>query len=363
MTGSLYHVQRSESCCGRHMGNWPPAATCNFRRYRVIAQRLLVFAWCIVWLVAQSASAEPLASWNEGPAKQGILSFVTSVTEEGAPTFVPPAKRVAVFDNDGTLWCEQPIPAQFVFAFDRLRALAPQHPEWKNRPALAAVIKGDMPAFAVTGEKGLMEVLSATHAGMTSAEFAKAVAHWLATARHPRFKRRYTELVYQPMLELLAYLRENGFKTFIVSGGGVTFIRVFSERVYGIPPEQVVGSSIALKLAYRADGTPVLRRMGRIDFVDNGPGKPVGIQRFIGRRPIFAFGNSDGDKEMLEWTAANREPHFSALLHHTDAKREYAYDRHWQPSPLDKAWDEAIARGWTVVDMKKDWKRVFAFAQ
>ncbi len=324
---------------------------------------MLPLAFVLLLAVTQAAVAQPLPSWNDGPARQAILRFVASVTTPGAPTFVPAPERIAVFDNDGTLWCEQPMPAQFAFAFDRVRALAPKHPEWNDQPGLAAVIKGDMKAFAAAGEKGVMDVLAATHAGMTTDEFARVASEWLGTASHPRFKRPYTELTYQPMAELLAYLRENGFKTFIVSGGGVEFMRVFAERVYGIPPEQVVGSTGDLKFEYGPDGKPVLQRLSGISFVDDGAGKPVGIQRFIGRRPIFAFGNSDGDKEMLEWTAAGAGPRFVGLVHHTDAAREYAYDRPLPAGALDKAWDEAVAKRWTLVDMKADWKRVFALEQ
>jgi phosphoglycolate phosphatase-like HAD superfamily hydrolase len=322
----------------------------------------VLLAGCVLWALAAGAAADPLPSWNDGPAKRAILAFVAGVTAAGTPTFVPPAERIAVFDNDGTLWCEQPVYFQFLFAFDRVRALAPAHPEWKDHPAaLAAAIKGDMTAFAASGEQGLMQVLAVTHGGMTTDEFARSVAEWLATARHPRFKRPYTDLVYQPMLELLGHLRASGFKTFIVSGGGVEFMRVFAERVYGIPPEQVVGSSVGLAFEYGPGGTPVLRRLASLDFVDDKAGKPIGIQRFIGRRPILAFGNSDGDREMLEWTAAGGRPHLAALVRHTDAAREYAYDRRSRVGRLDKAWDEAVARGWTVVDMKQDWRRVFSF--
>ncbi len=331
------------------------------RREWAALRALALLAGCLLWILARASPADPLPSWNDRPAKQAVLTYVAGVTTEGAPTYVPPTERIAVFDNDGTLWCEKPVYSQFAFALDRVRALAPKHPEWPERPVLAAVIKGDMKAFAAFGEKGLMEVLAVTHAGMTTDEFSQTVSNWLATARHPRYKRPYTELVYQPMIELLAYLRENGFKTFIVSGGGVEFMRVFSERVYGIPPEQVVGSMGGLRFEEGPDGKPVLMRLATIDFVDEKAGKPVGIQRFLGRRPIFAFGNSDGDKEMLEWTAANPASHFVALIHHTDARREYAYDRPSAIGQLDKAWDEAVAKGWTVVDMEKDWKRVFAF--
>jgi len=305
-------------------------------------------------------AADPLPSWNDGAAKKSIIEFVTKVTKLDGPDFVQPAERIAVFDNDGTLWAEQPIPFQGFFTFDRVKALAPQHPEWKERQPFKAVLENDMKALAASGEKGAMEIIMTTHAGMTAGEFEKIVKDWLATAKHPRFKRSFTDLVYQPMLELLAYLRENGFKTYIVSGGGVEFMRPWSEKVYGIPPEQVVGSSIKLKVEMR-DGKPVLIRLPEIDFIDDGPGKPVGIQKFIGRRPIAAFGNSDGDLQMLQWTAAGEGPRFMLLVCHTDAEREWAYDRQSSIQQFDKALDEAQRRGWTVVDMKKDWKRVFPF--
>lgn len=316
---------------------------------------------CAAWLLAAAAlaQAQGLPSWNDGPAKQAILGFVADVTTPGTATFVPPAERIAVFDNDGTLWIEQPIYVQFAFALDRVKALAPKHPEWKTTPPFNAILKGDMKAFAASGEKGLAQVLAATHAGMTTDEFFSTVAEWLAKARHPRFKQPYESLVYQPMLELLAYLRDHGFKTFIVSGGGVEFMRVFTEKVYGIPPEQVVGSTGQLVFKMGSDGKPVLVKLPKIDLVDDHAGKPVGIQRFIGRRPILAFGNSDGDQQMLEWTAAGAGPRFMGLVHHTDAEREYAYDRTSHVGKLDKALDEATARNWTVVDMKRDWNKVF----
>ncbi|MDM0024435.1 HAD family hydrolase [Variovorax saccharolyticus] len=322
------------------------------------ALRRLLCAACLL-AAAALAQAQGLPSWNDGAAKQAILRFVADVTTPGSATFVAPAERIAVFDNDGTLWVEQPIYAQFAFALDRVKALAPRHPEWKTTPPFDAILKGDTKAFAAAGEKGLMQVLAATHAGMTTEQFSASVAEWLAKARHPRFGQPYEKLVYQPMLELLAYLRENGFKTFIVSGGGVEFMRVFTEKVYGIPPEQVVGSTGQLAFKMGADGKPVLLKLPKIDLVDDNVGKPVGIQRFIGRRPILAFGNSDGDQQMLEWTAAGAGPRFMGLVHHTDAEREYAYDRSSRVGKLDKALDEARARGWTVVDMKQDWNRVF----
>lgn len=306
-----------------------------------------------------AAQSDPLPSWNNGAARQAITRFVARITREGSPDFVPPAERIAVFDNDGTLWCEQPIYFQFQFALDRIKAMAPQHPEWKEKQPLKAVIEGDMRALAASGEKGMLELVAVTHTGMTTDAFAKTVAKWLATTRHPRFGRPYDTLVYQPMLELLTYLRGSGFKTFIVSGGGVEFMRVFAEKTYGIPPEQVVGSSGVVKFELGGNGNPVLVKEPKVEFVDDGPGKPVGINRFIGRRPILAFGNSDGDQQMLEYTAAGDGARFMGLVHHTDAEREYAYDRQSHIGKLDKAWDEAVKHGWILVDMKADWRTVF----
>ncbi len=308
---------------------------------------------------AWAQASDPLVSWNDGAAKQAILDFVARVSRESGPDFVKPAERIAVFDNDGTLWAEQPVYFQVQFAFDRIKALALQHPDWKEKQPFKAVLEGDARALAATGEKGLLEIMAVTHAGMTTEDFAKSVADWLATARHPRFNRPYSELIYQPMLELRAYLHANAFKTFIVSGGGVEFMRVFAERVYGVPPEQVVGSSGVVKFQMGADGKPTLIKEAKVEFIDDGPGKPVGINRFIGRRPILAFGNSDGDHQMLQYTAAGPGARFMGLVHHTDAEREYAYDRQSHIGKLDKALDEAIARKWTVVDMKKDWRTVF----
>jgi len=271
---------------------------------------------------------------------------------------VPAPERIAVFDNDGTLWAEQPLYFQLVFALDRVKALAPQHPEWKDKEPFASLLKGDLKGALAGGEPAIFQIVMATHTGMTTEEFEKTVTDWIATARHPKTKRPYTEMVYQPMLELLAYLRANGFKTFIVSGGGIEFMRVFSEQVYGIPPEQVIGSSGKLKFELR-DGKPVLVKLPELNFIDDKAGKPVGIQQHIGRRPILAFGNSDGDLQMLQWTAAGRGARFMGLVHHTDAEREWAYDRNSHIGKLDKALDEANAKGWTVVDMKDDWKQVF----
>jgi phosphoglycolate phosphatase-like HAD superfamily hydrolase len=325
-----------------------------------LALALALGLWGCAGAGEQTSTADPLLSWNDGEAKQAIVGFVDRVTEDGGPDFVPPAERIATFDNDGTLWAEQPIYFQFAFAMDRVKALAPQHPEWQDTQPFKAALEGDREALAASGEKGLLQIVMATHAGMTTDEFRATVAEWLATARHPRFERPYTELAYQPMLELLDYLRAEGFKTFIVSGGGVEFMRVFAERVYGIPPEQVVGSSGVVKFELRPDGEPVLTKEGKVEFVDDGPGKPVGINRFIGRRPIMAFGNSDGDLQMLQWTTAGDSPRFGLIVHHTDAEREWAYDRESHIGKLDKALDEAAAKGWTVVDMKNDWQTIFA---
>jgi phosphoglycolate phosphatase-like HAD superfamily hydrolase len=320
------------------------------------------FFCCAAVVVPVFAQTEPLASWNEGAPKEAIVKFVAEVTREGGPQFVPPEMRIAVFDNDGTLWAEQPLYFQVQFAFDRIKALASKHPEWKTKQPFKALLEGDKKAFVAGGEKALLDVLAVSHSGMTTEEFEATVKEWLAKARHPRFNRPYHEVVYQPMIELLAYLRANGFKTFIVSGGGVEFMRAWVENVYGIPPEQVVGSMGKQQFGLR-NGKPVLLKLPAVDFVDDKQGKPIGIQKFIGRRPIFAFGNSDGDQQMLQWTAAGSGARFMALVHHTDAKREWAYDRTSHVGKLDKALDEATARGWTVVDMNKDWKRVFAFEE
>jgi phosphoglycolate phosphatase-like HAD superfamily hydrolase len=307
------------------------------------------------------AQIDPLPSWNEGAAKTSVTDFVARVTKEGSADFVAVPERIATFDNDGTLWTEQPYYFQLAFALDRIKAMAPQHPEWKTKQPFKALLEGDKQALAAAGKDGLLQIMAVTHTGMTTDEFSKTVLEWTVSARHPRFNRPYTELVYQPMQELLAYLRANGFKTFIVSGGGVEFMRPWTERVYGIPPEQVVGSSGEVKFQTRADGKPELMKLAKIEFVDDGPGKPVGINRFIGRRPIFAFGNSDGDLAMLQWTLAGKGPRFAGLVHHTDATREYAYDRDSKVGKLDQALDEALVKGWTVVDMKQDWKAIFPF--
>ena len=306
------------------------------------------------------AQGDPLPSWNDGKAKQSILDFVAAVTREGSPNFVPAPQRIATFDNDGTLWVEQPMYTQLAFALDRVKALAPMHPEWKEKQPFKAVLDGDMKALAAAGEHGLVELVMISHSGMTTAEFERIVKDWISTARHPRFKRPYTELVYQPMLEVLAYLRANGFKTFIVSGGGIEFMRPWSEPIYGVPPEQVVGSSIKTRFQMR-QGIPELFRLPEVNFVDDGAGKPIGINEHIGRRPIAAFGNSDGDLQMLQWTTKTGGRRFGLIVHHTDGEREYAYDRESQVGHLDKALDAAALNDWTVVSMKDDWKRIFAF--
>ena len=317
---------------------------------------------CMLFLAASAGaqSAEPLPSWNDGPAKAAIVGFVESVTKEGGPNFVPVGQRVATFDNDGTLWSEQPVYFQFAFTLDRIRALAPQHPEWKDTQPYKAVLEGDIKTALGGGEPAIVELIMASHAGMTPDAFEAIVKDWLATARHPRFKRPYNELIYQPMREVLDYLRTNGFKTYIVSGGGIEFMRPWVEAAYGIPPEQVVGSSIKLKYEVE-DGKPILLRLPEVDFIDDKAGKPVGIQKFIGRRPIFAFGNSDGDFEMLQWTTAGAGPRLGLILHHTDAEREWAYDRQSDIGKLDKALDEAPKAGWIVVDMKEAWKIIYPF--
>ena len=305
-----------------------------------------------------SQAADPLPSWNDGPAKKAITAFVEKVTTEGSPDFVPVPERIATFDNDGTLWSEQPMYFQLMFALDRVKALAPQHPEWVDKEPFASLLKGDVKAVLVNGHEGIAEVVAVTHSGMSTEEFEKIVQDWIATAKHPVTKRPLLEMTFQPMFELLTYLRENGFKTFIASGGGIDFMRPWTEKAYGIPPEQVVGSSGKLKWEM-VNGKPVLMKLPAVDFINDEEGKPVGIQRQIGRRPIAAFGNSDGDLEMLQWTAAGSGARFCLYVHHDDAAREYAYDRQSHIGRLDKGLDEAAANGWTVVSMKNDWKTIF----
>ncbi len=316
------------------------------------------FACVLASTAANVRAADPLPSWNDTAPKKAIVAFVENVTRPGSPQFVPVAERIAAFDNDGTLWAEQPMYFQLAFALDQVKAMAPKHPEWKDKEPFASLLKGDVKAALGGGEKAVMEIVAASHAGMTTEEFTRSVTEWITTAKHPKTGKLYTGMVYQPMLELLAYLRSNGFKTFIVSGGGIEFMRPWTEKVYGIPPEQVVGSSGKLKLEMR-DGKPVLVKRPEINLIDDKEGKPVGIQTHIGRRPIAAFGNSDGDLQMLQWTTAGAGARFALIVHHTDADREWAYDRDSHIGKLDKAWDEAKAKGWTVVSMKDDWKTIF----
>jgi len=314
----------------------------------------------MVGSVPITQAADSLPSWSDGATKKSIVEFVAKVTKEGGAEFVPLAERIAVFDNDGCLWAEQPMYFQAFFIFDRIKQLAPQHPEWKKKEPFASVLKGDLKSALAGGEHALVEMAMATHAGTTTEEFDRIVRDWITTEKHPKTGRLYTEMVYQPMLELLAYLRANGFKTFIVSGGGIEFIRPWAERVYGIPPEQIIGSSIKTTYEVR-DGKPILMRLPELNFIDDKAGKPVGIQQHIGRRPIAAFGNSDGDFQMLEWTTSGPGPRFGLYVHHDDADREYAYDRKSSIGRLDRGLDEASARGWVVVSMKDDWKTVFAY--
>lgn len=323
------------------------------------AQRL--FLMLALLLLATAVRAQtPLPSWNDGASRQAILAFVAAVTTEGSADYVAPADRIAVFDNDGTLWSEQPMYFQLLFALDQLKLMAPQHPEWAATQPYKAALEGDHKALAATGTEGLMKIVGVTHTNMTTDAFSDAVKSWIQTARHPRFKQPYTSLTYAPMRELLDFLRGNGFKTYIVSGGEIEFMRAWAEGIYGIPPEQVIGTTFVTEFQMQ-DGRPVLMRTPKLDYNDDGPGKPVSINKFIGRQPIFAFGNSDGDLQMLQWTMAGTGKRFAGLVHHTDAKREWAYDRDSKIGTLDKALDEATRKGWVVVDMAREWKRVYAF--
>lgn len=330
------------------MKNWKDVAT-NIFIFLALTAFCTLPAFC---------ADDPLASWNDGDAKKAIVQFVSDVTTKGGPKYVAPEERIATFDNDGTLWCEQPMYFQFAFALDRVKAMAPQHPEWKTKEPFQSLLAGNLKGALAGGEKSMVEIMMATHSGMSTDDFAKEVIAWTSTAQHPRFKRLYTQCIYKPMVDLLAYLRANGFKTFIVSGGGIEFMRPWTEKAYGIPPEQVVGSSGKTDFEMK-DGKPVLMKLPAIDFIDDKAGKPVGINRFIGRRPILAFGNSDGDQQMLEYTAAGSGARLMLLVHHDDADREYAYDRKSPIGTLDKAWDEAVQRHWIVVSMKNDFKQIF----
>lgn len=322
----------------------------------IVALGLLLLGACAV--SPPQPAADPLPSWNDGPVKQSVLAFVAGVADPSGPRFVPIDERIAVFDNDGTLWSEKPTYFQLLFILDRIRALAPGHPEWASRQPFQAVLENDMAALAASGEHGLVELAGAAQSGMTTAEFESAVAAWIESARHPASGRRYTEMVFQPMLELMDLLRSNGFDVYIVSGGGIEFMRPWAERVYGVPPEQVVGSMPELTYEQRPDG-PVLVRGAGVHFINDKAGKPLAVQRFIGRRPVIAVGNSDGDYEMLEWTTSGGGPRLGLIVHHTDAQREWAYDRESSEGRLDRALDDAPARGWTVIDMARDWRVVF----
>ncbi|MFT3731736.1 MAG: HAD family hydrolase [Hyphomicrobium sp.] len=326
---------------------------------RATVLSLIALTFGAATLLSEERNAGVLESWNDGAAKRAIIDFVVRVTKDGGAEFVPQAQRIAVFDNDGTLWAEQPLYFQLAFAIDRIKSLAPEHPGWTTTEPFKSILAGDVETALATGEKGVAQIVAATHAGMTTEKFGEVVDEWLANAKHPKTQRPYTEMVYQPMLELLLYLRDNGFKTYIVSGGGVEFMRRFAEDVYGIPPEQVVGSSGVVTFEIGDGGKPELIKQPEIEFVDDGSGKPVGINRFIGRRPIFAFGNSDGDLQMLQYTAAGNGARFAGIVHHTDSDREWAYDRASHIGKLDKALSEAVTRGWSVVDMKADWRTIF----
>ncbi|MBO9100961.1 MULTISPECIES: HAD family hydrolase [unclassified Rhizobium] len=323
----------------------------------LVALGLLLFG---IFGPSIAKAQEVLPSWNDTAAKTRIVDFVKATTTQGGEGYVAPEARIAVFDNDGTLWSEQPFYFQLGFMLDRVKTLAPQHPEWKEKEPFKSILAGDMKGVAKSGEKGIVDLGMATHAGMTTDQFSKIVTDWFATARHPKTGKPYDEMTFLPMRELLDYLRANGFKTYIVSGGGVEFMRPIAEKAYGIPPEQVIGSTIVTEYAIVGD-VPVLKRLPKIDFVDDGPGKPSGINKFIGRKPIFVAGNSDGDYEMLRWVTAAKGPGFAMIVHHTDADREYAYDRQSPFGKLDKALNEAERRNWLVVDMKADWKKVYAF--
>lgn len=329
------------------------------RHYRVSNRFSTLLVTAMLLLTSTMAAAQQvLPSWKDGATRQAIVDFVQAVTHEGGPKFVAVEDRIAVFDNDGTLWTEHPVYFQFAFILDRVKALAPQHPEWKENEPFKSVLAGDMQGLAASGEKGIVELAMETHGGMTTDEFNAIVTDWFASARHPKFKRPYSELTFVPMRELLDYLRANGFKTYIVSGGGVEFMRPMTEKMYGIPPEQVIGSRIATKYMLK-DDKPILMREPKVDFIDDGPGKPVGINAIIGRRPIFVAGNSDGDYEMLRWATAGDGPRLGVIVHHTDEVREYAYDRETHFGKLDKAMTEANQRGWILIDMKNDWSKVY----
>lgn len=338
--------------------NWDRFVTFGHPRNCLVLIMILLLIGCVKQ--ERQPAAVVLPSWNDGSSKKAITDFVSRVSDKASSDYVAPADRIAVFDNDGTLWSERPIYFQLYFAIDRIKALAPEHPEWKDTQPFKAVLENDMKALAASGEKGLLELIMTTHGDITTAEFTEIATEWINTAKHPKTGKLYKEMVYQPMLELLDYLRANDFKTYIVSGGGIEFMRPWTESVYGIPPEQVVGSTIKTKYEI-VDGKPVLMRLPEFDFIDDKAGKPVAINKFIGKRPIFAGGNSDGDLQMLQWTAAGDGARFMLYVHHTDAEREWAYDRESHVGRLDKGLDEANEKGWTVVDMKTEWQVIYPF--
>lgn len=323
---------------------------------------LTAFVVTLAATVCSTAStADPLPSWNEGATKKSIIEFVTTVTDKNSKDYVVPAKRIATFDNDGTLWVEYPMYTQVLFAFDRVKKLAAQHPEWKIEQPFKALLEGDMKTVGASGMKGVAKLVMASHAGMSGDAFAQEVSIWFKTNKHPHFDRLYKECIYQPQLELLAYLRANDFKTFIVSGGGIQFMRPMTMKAYGIPPWQVVGSSIVSE--FKKEGGTDVVRMPKIDFIDDKAGKPVGIYEHIGVRPILSFGNSDSDMQMIEYAKAGKGRTLGLFVHHTDEKREFAYDRKSHVGVLNKALDQAAANDWIIVDMKKDWKQIFPAKQ
>jgi phosphoglycolate phosphatase-like HAD superfamily hydrolase len=323
---------------------------------------LVIVLISVLGIVGQAQAGDPLTSWNDGPAKKAIIEFVAKATTEGSPEYSPPAERIAVFDNDGTLWVEQPMYTQVIFALQRVEALAPEHPEWKTEEPFKTILSGNREKMAHMTAQDLERVVAFTHSGMTVEEFHKILKDWFAVAKHPRYDRRYTELVYQPMLELMAYLRENGFKVYIVTGGGQEFVRVLAEEVYGVPPENAIGTAARTKYGHDKDGKPILTKLPEALWIDDKAGKPVGINLIIGRRPQAAFGNSDGDREMLEWTQAGNRAKLMMLVHHDDAEREYAYGPESKVGTFsDSLKTEAERQGWFIISMKNDWQRIFPF--
>lgn len=324
----------------------------------ILSLYILLVSSNIIHAQLNQKNIDPLPSWNEGVSKKSITDFVTKTTQDGNKEFIPVTDRIACFDNDGTLWTEQPMYFQLAFAIDRIKAMAPEHPEWKTTQPFQALLEGDMKTVMAGGEKALLQIVMTTHAGMTTEEFSKTVKDWMATAKHPKTGKHYNEMIYQPMVELLNYLRSNGYKTFIVSGGGVDFMRPWAEQAYGIPPYQVIGSSGKVKYEI-INGNPVLTKLPEINFIDDKEGKPVGIHQYIGKRPVFTAGNSDGDYAMLQYTSSSSEPHFGMIVHHTDSVREWAYDRKSHIGNLEKGLDDAPKYNWLIVDMKTDWKIIY----